>query len=39
MSEKAQYDVIITGAGLAGLTLARQLLMYTDRTVLLLDKR
>ena len=33
-----EYDVIITGAGLAGLTLARQLMMYTDRTVLLLDK-
>ncbi|HXJ39674.1 MAG TPA: hypothetical protein VNH18_10375 [Bryobacteraceae bacterium] len=31
-------DVIITGAGLAGLTLARQLLMYTDKTVILLDK-
>ncbi|MGA2213995.1 MAG: hypothetical protein ABSH31_12035 [Bryobacteraceae bacterium] len=39
MSGKAQYDVIITGAGLAGLTLARQLLLYTERTVLLLDKR
>jgi flavin-dependent dehydrogenase len=33
------YDVIITGAGLAGLSLARQLLMYTGRTVLLLDKQ
>jgi 2-polyprenyl-6-methoxyphenol hydroxylase-like FAD-dependent oxidoreductase len=33
------YDVIITGAGLAGLTLARQLLLYTERTVLLLDKQ
>jgi flavin-dependent dehydrogenase len=32
------YDVIITGAGLAGLSLARQLLMYTDKTVLLLDR-
>jgi flavin-dependent dehydrogenase len=38
-SENAQYDVIITGAGLAGLTLARQLMLYTQRTVLLLDKR
>src|SRR5207248_42089 len=33
-----EYDVIITGAGLAGLSLARQLLMYTTKTVLLLDK-
>ena len=33
------YDVTITGAGLAGLTLARHLLLYTDKTVLLLDKR
>ncbi len=32
-------DVIIIGGGLAGLTLARHLLLYTDRTVLLLDKR
>ena len=31
-------DVIITGAGMAGLTLARQLLLYTDKTILLLDK-
>ena len=33
------YDVVIIGAGLAGLTLARHLLLYTDRTVLLLVKR
>lgn len=32
------YDVVIAGAGLAGLSLARQLLMYTEKTVLLLDK-
>jgi len=38
-SEKPHYDVIITGAGLAGLTLARHLLLYTERTILLLDKR
>jgi flavin-dependent dehydrogenase len=36
---KPRYDVVIIGAGLAGLTLARHLLLYTDRTVLLLDKR
>ncbi len=35
----AEYDVIITGAGLAGLSLARQLMLYTGRTVLLLDKQ
>ncbi len=33
------YDVVITGAGLAGLTLARQLLMYTEKTVLLIDRQ
>jgi 2-polyprenyl-6-methoxyphenol hydroxylase-like FAD-dependent oxidoreductase len=33
------YDVAIIGAGLAGLTLSRHLLLYTDKTVLLLDKR
>src|SRR6516162_6548643 len=32
-------DVVIVGAGLAGSTLARHLLLYTDKTVLLLDKR
>lgn len=36
---QARYDVAIVGAGLAGLTLARHLLLYTDKTVLLLDKR
>src|SRR6516165_8758258 len=35
----AQFDVVILGAGLAGLTLARHLLMYSDKTVLLLEKR
>ena len=33
------FDVVIAGAGLAGLTLARHILLYTDKTVLLLDKR
>lgn len=38
MLEK-QYDVVIIGAGLAGLTLARHLLLYTGQSILLLDKR
>jgi 2-polyprenyl-6-methoxyphenol hydroxylase-like FAD-dependent oxidoreductase len=33
------YDVLIIGAGLAGLALARQLLLYTDKRVLLVDRR
>ena len=35
----AHFDVVIGGAGLAGLTLARHLLLNTKKTVLLLDKR
>src|SRR5260221_969016 len=35
----AKYDVVILGAGLAGLSLSRQLLMYSDKGVLLLEKR
>ncbi len=34
-----RYDVVIVGAGLAGLALARHLLLKTDKSVLLLDKR
>ncbi|MEZ5393227.1 MAG: tryptophan 7-halogenase [Bryobacterales bacterium] len=34
-----RWDVIIFGGGLAGLTLARQLLLETDSTVLLVDHR
>ena len=33
------YDVLIIGAGLAGLALARQLLLNTDKTILLVDRR
>ena len=33
------YQVVIVGGGLAGLTLARHLLLHTDKTVLLVDKR
>jgi len=36
---KNQYDVVILGAGLAGLSLARQLLLHTQRDVLVLEKR
>lgn len=32
-------DVVIVGAGLAGLTLSRHLLLHTNKTILLLDKR
>lgn len=39
MTRHSRYDVVIIGAGKAGLTLARHLLLYTDKTVLLLDKR
>src|SRR4051794_1904717 len=35
---KSHYDVLIIGAGLAGLSLSTQLLKYTDKTILLLDK-
>ena len=34
-----KYDVAIIGAGLAGLSLARHLLLETDSTILLLDRR
>lgn len=33
-----RYDVVILGGGIAGLTLARQLLLYSDKRVLLLEK-
>lgn len=33
------YDIVIAGGGLAGLTLARQLLRETDKTILLVDRR
>ena len=33
------YDVVIIGGGLAGLSLARQLLLNSSKTILLLEKR
>src|SRR2546423_1368584 len=39
LSLDSHYDVVILGAGIAGLTLARQLLMYSEKKVLLLEKR
>ncbi len=39
MNPPMKYDVLITGAGLAGLSLARQLLLYTEKTVLVIDRQ
>ncbi|MBU08331.1 MAG: hypothetical protein CME13_10215 [Gemmatimonadetes bacterium] len=34
-----KYDVAVIGAGLAGLSLSRQLLLNTDKSILLVEKR
>src|SRR5437763_105958 len=39
MTEVQPYDVVIIGAGLAGLSLSRQLLLNSGKRILLLDKR
>src|SRR2546425_11742364 len=39
MAVAGHYDVVIIGAGLAGLSLARQLLLASDKKILLVDKR
>ena len=39
MTNTAHYDVVIIGAGLAGLSLSRQLLLNSEKKILLLDKR
>jgi len=39
MQSGNHYDVVIIGAGLAGLALSRQLLLYSDKKILLVDKR
>src|SRR5205085_8799182 len=39
MRTTERYDVLIIGAGLAGLSLARQLLLNTDKRILLIDRR
>ena len=39
MQAADHYDVVIIGAGLAGLALSRQLLLYSDKQILLVDRR
>src|SRR6476659_6793166 len=39
MSARDRCDVLIIGAGLAGLALARQLLLYTDKRIVMVDRR
>jgi flavin-dependent dehydrogenase len=39
MSDRDSFDVVILGAGMAGLTLARHLLLETGKSVLMLERR
>src|SRR5215813_2000372 len=39
MAMAGHYDVVIIGAGLAGLSLVRQLLLISDKKILLIDRR
>jgi Predicted dehydrogenase len=39
MKTSDRYNVLITGANLIGLALARQLWLYPDKKILLVDKR
>lgn len=38
MQMNEHYDVVMIGAGLAGLSLSRQLLLNTDKTILVVEK-
>ncbi len=39
MAAERRYDVVIIGAGIAGLSLARQVLLASDKTILLVDRQ
>ena len=39
MISKKEYDIIIIGAGLSGLTLAVELIKRTKKNVLILEKK